>query len=111
MHTASQSSKQGPGLSFFSGAGINLAPRSNDAWCSCSEESLSVLAWPLIAAAQPSAGMPGLAALFNGPEDVEKPNLVMLIRRLEEHGYAADRNIVLDVRYGNITGLPESSAN
>ncbi len=61
----------------------------------------AVLAWPLVAAAQPSAGMPRVAALFNGPEDVEKPNLVMLIRGLEEHGYAADRNIVLDVRYGH----------
>jgi putative ABC transport system substrate-binding protein len=61
----------------------------------------AVLAWPLVAAAQPSAGMPRVAALLNGPEDVEKPNLVMLIRGLKEHGYAADRNIVLDVHYGD----------
>jgi putative ABC transport system substrate-binding protein len=68
----------------------------------------AVLAWPLFAAAQPSAGMPRVAALFNGSEDVEKPNLVMLIRGLKEHGYVADRNIVLDVRYGDgrIDSLP-----
>jgi putative tryptophan/tyrosine transport system substrate-binding protein len=61
----------------------------------------AALAWPLVAAAQPSAGMPRVAALFNGAEDVEKPNLVMLIRGLEERGYVVDRNIALDVRYGH----------
>jgi putative tryptophan/tyrosine transport system substrate-binding protein len=60
---------------------------------------LAALAWPL--AARPAAGMPRVAALFNGPEDVEKANLAMLVRGLEEHGYAVDRNIGLDVRYGH----------
>jgi putative ABC transport system substrate-binding protein len=69
----------------------------------------AVLAWPLVASAQPSGRMARVAALFNGPQDPEKPNLAMLNRGLEEHGYARGRNLVLDVRYGNseIDKFPE----
>jgi len=61
-------------------------------------------AWPLLAQKK----MPRIAALFNGAEDVEKPNVVMLVRGLAEHGYADGKNVVLDLRhgYGDIGKLP-----
>lgn len=69
----------------------------------------AVLAWPLVASAQSAAKVARVAALFNGTPEVEKLNLEMLISGLEEHGYAVDRNLVLDVRHGQsrIDKLPE----
>ena len=69
----------------------------------------AAFAWPLFASAQSSGRTARVAALFNGPQDPEAPNLAMLMRGLREHGYAVGGNLVLDVRYGDseIDRFPE----
>lgn len=67
--------------------------------------SAAAAAWPVLGQSR----TPRIAALFNGGEDVEKPNVVMLVRGLADHGYADGKNVVLDLRhgYGDISELPQ----
>lgn len=69
----------------------------------------AAFAWPALA--QKKA--PRIAALFNGIEDIERPNVQMLTLGLADHGYADGKNVVLDLRhgYGQIGKLPEIVAD
>lgn len=64
----------------------------------------ATLVWPALAQQK----MPRIAALFNGVEDIERPNVQMLTLGLADHGYVDGRNVVLDLRhgYGEIGKLP-----